>query len=92
MTGKTHAITNRIEPIRLNAEESLRMAEAILNPREPSARSIAAATHYLDSTDQNERFHLHGMMPAQEGGAFAKLSRRSTMRTIMARRGSKGSS
>ena len=33
--------------IRLTAEESLKMAHAILNPREPSARIIAAAKEYL---------------------------------------------
>jgi uncharacterized protein (DUF1778 family) len=40
-----------MEIIRLNAEESLKMAQAILNPREPSARSIAAAKEYLASIE-----------------------------------------
>ena len=40
-----------MEIIRLNAEESLKMAQAILNPREPSARSIAAAKDYLASIE-----------------------------------------
>jgi uncharacterized protein (DUF1778 family) len=37
-----------MEIIRLNAEESLKMAEAILNPREPNARLRAAAKRYMD--------------------------------------------
>jgi uncharacterized protein (DUF1778 family) len=32
--------------IRLNAEQSLEMAQAIFNPREPSARLLAAAKRY----------------------------------------------
>lgn len=40
-----------MEIIRLNAAESLKMAQAILNPREPSARSVAAAKEYLASIE-----------------------------------------
>lgn len=32
--------------IRLTAEQSLKMAEAMLNPREPSTRLVAAARRY----------------------------------------------
>jgi uncharacterized protein (DUF1778 family) len=35
--------------IRLTAEQSLRMAEVMFNPREPSARLIAAARRYRKS-------------------------------------------
>jgi uncharacterized protein (DUF1778 family) len=38
-----------MEIIRLNAEESLKMAEAILNPREPNAKLRAAAKRYMES-------------------------------------------
>jgi uncharacterized protein (DUF1778 family) len=37
-----------MEIIRLNAEESLKMAEAILNPREPNAKLRAAAKRYME--------------------------------------------
>jgi len=35
--------------IRLDAEESLKMAEAILNPREANANLCAAAKRYIES-------------------------------------------
>ncbi|MGO8955375.1 MAG: DUF1778 domain-containing protein [Rhodomicrobium sp.] len=38
-----------MEIIRLNAEESLKMAEAILNPREPNDRLREAAKRYLET-------------------------------------------
>ncbi len=37
--------------IRLTAEESLNMAQAIFNPREPSACSVNAAKEYLASIE-----------------------------------------
>ncbi len=40
-----------MEIIRLNAEDSRKMAEAILNPREPNARLRAAASRYLAAVE-----------------------------------------
>jgi uncharacterized protein (DUF1778 family) len=40
-----------MEFIRLNAEESLKMAEAIMEPGEPAAHTRAAARRYLASLD-----------------------------------------
>ena len=40
-----------MEIIRLNAEESLKMANAIFEPREPSAHTRAAAKRYLASIE-----------------------------------------
>ena len=40
-----------MEIIRLNAAESLKMARALLEPREPGARTRAAARRYLDATE-----------------------------------------
>ena len=37
-----------MEVVRLNAEESLKMAEAILNPREPNANLRTAAKRYME--------------------------------------------
>jgi len=39
-----------MEIVRLNAQESLKMAQAILNPRQPNAKLRAAAKRYLEST------------------------------------------
>jgi hypothetical protein len=40
-----------MEIIRLNAAESLKMAQAIFEPRDPSARTRAAAKRYLAATE-----------------------------------------
>ncbi len=41
-----------MEIIRLNAEESRKLAEVLLGPpREPSERAVAAAKHYLDTIE-----------------------------------------
>lgn len=40
-----------MEIIRLNAQESLNMARALLNPREPNARLLAAAKRYLATNE-----------------------------------------
>ena len=40
-----------MEIIRLNAAESVKMARAILEPRDPSARTRAAAKRYLAATE-----------------------------------------
>jgi uncharacterized protein (DUF1778 family) len=40
-----------MEIIRLNAAESLRMAEAIFNPREPNAQLRKAAKRYLATAE-----------------------------------------
>jgi uncharacterized protein (DUF1778 family) len=44
-------IIETMEILRLNAEESRRMAEAIVTPPEPSAYTSAAAQRYLASID-----------------------------------------
>jgi uncharacterized protein (DUF1778 family) len=44
-------IIETMEILRLNAEESRRMAEAIVTPPEPSAYTRAAAQRYLASID-----------------------------------------
>ena len=40
-----------MEIIRLNAEESLKMAQAIFEPRDPGAQTRAAAQRYLASIE-----------------------------------------
>ena len=40
-----------MEIIRLNAQESLKMAEAIFNPREPNPQLRAAAKRYMENTE-----------------------------------------
>jgi uncharacterized protein (DUF1778 family) len=45
------ATIETMEILRLNAEESRRMAEAILAPADPSAYTRAAAKRYLASID-----------------------------------------
>ena len=42
-----------MEIIRLNAEDSRRMAEAIMNPRAPNARLLAAANRYLAALESH---------------------------------------
>jgi hypothetical protein len=46
--GEAREPAKSMEIIRLNAEESLKMVEAILNPREPNARLCAAAKRYME--------------------------------------------
>jgi uncharacterized protein (DUF1778 family) len=40
-----------MEIIRLNAHESLKMAQAIFNPRKPNAKLREAAKHYLATVE-----------------------------------------
>jgi uncharacterized protein (DUF1778 family) len=40
-----------MEIIRLNAKESLKMAQAIINPRKPNAKLREAARRYLDTVE-----------------------------------------
>ena len=46
LQGRAVQTIESMSIIRLTAEQSLKMAEAMLNPREPSTRLVAAARRY----------------------------------------------
>jgi hypothetical protein len=46
--GEARKPAKSMEIIRLNAVESLKMVEAVLNPCEPNARLSAAAKRYME--------------------------------------------
>jgi uncharacterized protein (DUF1778 family) len=58
-----------MEIIRLNAEESLKMAKAILNPREPNAKLRAAAKRYMENHDRKPLRPSDRTRPLHHGAA-----------------------
>lgn len=68
---------HKIGAIHLNAEESVRMAEAILNPREPNARLLAAAKSHriaqrMEDLDDED---LEAIAKAEVPAQFAHLDK-----------------